>query len=273
MTAPAPSAAAPAASLAGVGVTFPNGTQGLRGIDLDVAPGEAVALVGPSGAGKTSLLRVLAGLLEPTVGAARLGGDSVTDLARSRRELPHRVGMVQQRLDLVPQLTVKHNVQAGLLGRWGALTSLAALLLPVEVPGARAAARRLGIEDKFHQRVAYLSGGEQQRVAMARLLVQDPRVVLADEPVASLDPARAEDLLRLLVILGRDADRALVTSLHVPDLARRHFDRIVGLRHGRIVVDLPAAAATRQALAPVYDLAGRGETSTEAIAADREAAR
>lgn len=220
-------------------------------VSLRIAGGETVALVGPSGAGKTSLLRVLAGQLRPSSGRVSLGGTDPLRL-RGRTALPRLVGLVPQRLDLIPQLSVKHNVQAGALGRWGVLRSLAALLLPLEHPPARDGADRLGLGERFHQRVADLSGGEQQRVALARLLVQDPEVLLVDEPVASLDPALADDLLALLRDLAREQGRTLVASLHTPDLARRHVDRIIGLRDGRVAFDLPSRQVTADVLRSLY---------------------
>lgn len=222
-------------------------------LSLTVSAGQSVALVGPSGAGKTSLLRLLAGQLFPASGSVVLAG---RDLARlpGRRELPRLVGLLPQRLDLVPQLSVKHNVQAGALGRWGLLRALGALVLPLEHPPARAAVERVGLGDRFGDRVADLSGGEQQRVALARLLVQDPALVLADEPVASLDPARAAQLLDLLRSAAREDGRTLVTSLHDPEQARRHVDRMVGLRDGRVVFDLPSQQVTTDLLAGLYRL-------------------
>jgi phosphonate transport system ATP-binding protein len=222
-------------------------------VSLTVPAGQTVALVGPSGAGKTTLLRALAGQVRPTGGSVLLAGH---DLARlpGRRELPRLVGLLPQRLDLVPQLSVRHNVQAGALGRWGLARSLAALLLPLEHPPAREAVRRVGLRERSAARVADLSGGEQQRVALARLLVQDPRTLLADEPVSSLDPARADQLLGLLCGLAGQDGRTLVASLHAPDLARRHFDRVVGLRAGRVVFDLPPARVTAEVLEALYRL-------------------
>lgn len=246
--------APPACELDGVTVSY--GAEVAVGpVSLRVEPGEAVALVGPSGAGKTTVLRVLAGTVRPAGGSVRLAGWDLDGL-RGRADLPRLVGMLPQGLDLVPQLSVKHNIQAGTLGRWGFARSLAALVLPLEHPPARAAARRLGVEPLFTRRVAELSGGEQQRVALARLLVQDPALVLADEPVASLDPARADDLLALLCEAARERGRTLVASLHTPDFARRHFDRIVGLRDGRVTFDLPPAAVTAEVLERVYRLIG-----------------
>lgn len=255
---------APACELDGVTVAY-GAVTAVRDLTLRIPPGETVALVGSSGAGKTSVLRVLAGLVAASAGTVSLHG---RPLAEQRRALPQMVGMMQQRLDLVGQLAVKHNVQAGALGRWGLARSLAALLLPVEHPPARAAAERVGVADKLGVRVAHLSGGEQQRVALARLLVQDPSMVLADEPVAALDPALADDLVALLCDLAREGRRTLVASLHSPELARAHFDRIVGLRHGRVAFDLPSDQVTADRLDELYELDAPGPTSTGHARAD-----
>lgn len=228
-------------------------TAALRGVSLTVEAGETVALVGPSGAGKTTLLRVLAGTIRPDRGTVHLFGRPLSGL-RPGPELTSLVGLMPQRLHLVPQLAVKHNVQAGLLGRWGILRSLAALLFPLEHPGALEAIGRVGLADKLHVRVGRLSGGEQQRVALARLLVQDPRILLADEPIASLDPARSDDLLELLVGLARGEERTVVTSLHEPAFARRHFGRLIALRDGEVVFDAPAHEVNEDDLAAVYRL-------------------
>jgi phosphonate transport system ATP-binding protein len=229
------------------------GRTALGPVSLAVPAGQAVALVGPSGAGKTTLLRVLAGQVTPASGTVVLGGQDLSRL-QSRRELPRLVGLLPQRFDLVPQLSVRHNTQAGALGCWGVLRSLAALLLPLEHPPAREAVRRVGLSELSATRVADLSGGEQQRVALARLLVQDPSVLLADEPVASLDPTRADQVLGLLRGMAGDDGRTLVASLHAPELARRHFERVVGLRDGRVVFDLPPAQVTADVLEGLYRL-------------------
>lgn len=218
-------------------------------VSLTVPAGQAVALVGPSGAGKTTLLRVVAGQVVPITGTVELCGRDLTRL-RGRRELPGLVGLLPQRLEL----SVRHNVQAGALGRWGVLRSLAALLLPLEHPPAVEAVRRVGLSELSAARVADLSGGEQQRAAIARLLVQDPSLLLADEPVASLDPARADQLLGLLRGMAGEDGRTLIASLHSPELACRYFDRVVGLRDGRIVFDLPPAEVTAEVLETLYRL-------------------
>jgi phosphonate transport system ATP-binding protein len=236
-------------------------TPAVGPVSLRVPAGQSVALVGPSGAGKTTLLRVLAGQVAPTTGQVLVAGRDLAGL-HGRRDRARTVGIMSQRLDLVPQLSVKHNVQAGVLGRWGLARSLAALLLPLEHPPAREAVARVGLEDHFGTRVADLSGGQAQRVALARLLVQDPKVLLADEPAASLDPARADDLLALLHQIARRNGHTVVTSLHDPDLARRHVDRVVGLREGKVLFDLPPDSVTDDMLQALYRLLSPVEPST-----------
>lgn len=224
-------------------------------LELVVRPGERVALVGPSGAGKSTLLALASGTLAPDAGRVRIGGHPAVRLGR--RERARRVGLMHQRHDLVEQLRVRHNVQAGLLGRWSTLRALLALLGPVEAPEARRALRRVGLEHAVERRTSELSGGEHQRVALARLLVQDPALLLVDEPVASLDPVRSAELLELLTGIGREGGRALLCSLHQPELALRHFDRVVAMRAGRIVADLATPEIGRAELDEVY-LVGRG---------------
>lgn len=257
-------AEAAACELRSVTVTY-GGVTAVEDLTLRISPGETVALVGSSGAGKTSVLRVLAGLVSASAGTVSVQG---RPLAEQRRALPQMVGMMHQRLDLVGQLAVKHNVQAGALGRWGLVRSLAALLLPLEHPPARAAADRVGVADKLGVRVTHLSGGEQQRVALARLLVQNPSMMLADEPVAALDPALADDLVALLCNLAREGRRTLVASLHTPELARAHFDRVVGLRHGRLAFDLPSDQVTTDRLDGLYDFAVPETAWTDRAAAE-----
>ncbi len=218
-----------------------HGQPALRGIDLTVRAGERVALVGPSGAGKSTLLAVCGGSLVPSGGEVEVLGLRFGGLAAgAQRPLRRRIGVIHQRLNLVGRLRVVHNVNAGHLGRWNCWQALTSLVRPRELRTARDALERTGIADKLFTRTDALSGGEQQRVALARVLVQDPELVLADEPVASLDPARAEEVMRLLCDTVATPARTLVVSLHDFDLAVRRCDRIVGLRDGTVHFDLPA---------------------------------
>ena len=235
--------------------------RGLSPLTLAIHPGERVALVGPSGSGKTTLLRLLAGALVPDQGphAISIDGKSPADL-KPGHELASLVGIVSQRFDLVPHLPVLHNVLAGRLGHWSLARSALSLVWPMDRRAAQQALARVGIADKINERPGHLSGGEQQRVAIARIMMQSPLVILADEPVASLDPARAEEVMELLVGLvswnddDGNSQRTLVASLHTATLIRRHFTRVIGLRDSRVQFDLPASELTDAVLDELYDL-------------------
>lgn len=225
----------------------------LDGVDLEVRAGERVALVGPSGAGKTTVLRLSTGSVRPTSGSVEvLGRDLDVVSPEQLREIRRRVGTVYQQLNLVGPLRVVHNVNAGRLGWWGPARALRSLVRPVQVDVAREALDRVGIGDKLFERTDRLSGGEQQRVALARVLVQEPELILADEPVSSLDPARAEEVMELLGEVVTDRRRTLIVSLHDFGLARRSCDRVVGVRAGRVAFDLPAGEVTDELGAELY---------------------
>ena len=251
--APAPASAAPAVALRAVVVRY--GEKVALEASLSVAPGERVALDGPSGAGKRTVLGLCSGARALSAGSVDvLGTDLATATPRQLRALRARIGTVHQRLDLVGPLSALQNVSAGRLGRWGLTTSLISLIRPVQAEPALAAMRSLGIEDLARTRTERLSGGEQQRVALARLLVQDPALVLADEPISSLDPERARAVMQMLAEVVATGQRTLLISLHDFDVARETCDRVVGLRQGRIVFDLPAAEVTARHRDALYRL-------------------
>ena len=227
--------------------------QALAPLSLTIAQGERVALAGPSGSGKTTLLYLLAGIIQPDAGKLFLAGQ---DLARQRpgNDKARLVGLIHQQYDLVPHLPVLHNVLAGRLGQWSLFRSIISLIWPQDRQMAEEALAQMGIADKIHERTSHLSGGEQQRVAIARLMVQGSRVILADEPVSSLDPVRAEDMLEILTALASGSGKTLVASIHSPRLMRKHFTRIIGLREGRLEFDVPASEVTDQVLERLYDL-------------------
>ena len=233
---------------------YPGGVA-LRPLSLAVHSGERVAVVGPSGSGKTTLLHLLGGVIQPDEGSVALNGHLLSDL-RPGRELSSLVGVIHQQFDLVPHLNVVHNVLAGRLGQWGLWRAVTSLVSPRDLDLAMAALDRVGLGERAYERASRLSGGEQQRVAIARLLVQDPRVILADEPVASLDPTRASDLMSLLSGIVSETGKTLVASLHSIELVRTHFSRAIGLRNGRLWFDLPVADVAEDMLGELYELEG-----------------
>ncbi|MBW3579690.1 MAG: ATP-binding cassette domain-containing protein [Actinobacteria bacterium] len=253
-------------SLRRAGVRF-GSTPALEAVDLEVAAGERVALVGPSGAGKSTLLSLLNGSRRPTEGSAVvLGRDLATVRGSELRHLQRRIGTVYQQHHLVGPLRVVHNVNAGRLGDWSLLEAVRSLLLPADVATAEAALAQVGIAEKLYERTDTLSGGQQQRVALARVLVQRPVAILADEPISSLDPTRAEEIMQLLAGLAGGTGRALVVSLHAVEQALRHCDRLVGLRGGRVLFDAAARDVTTAMVESLYRIGERGPEQGEGAA-------
>jgi phosphonate transport system ATP-binding protein len=228
--------------------------QALRDVDLRVEAGERVAVLGPSGAGKSTLLALLNGSVAASEGRVEVLGQEPSALTqRGLRTLRRRIGTISQRLDLIDQVRVLHNVNAGRLGRWSTARALGSLVWPGDPRDVRAALEQVGLGWAVYERTERLSGGERQRVAIARLLLQEPELVLADEPVSSLDPARSAEILRLLQ--SPLARSTLLVSLHQPELARAHCTRAVGLRDGRVVFDVAVAELGDDALHELYALA------------------
>jgi len=212
----------------------------LRGISLSAKRAERVAILGPSGSGKTTLFRAVNGFAKAASGTIHVNGIDVgAARGRALRELRSSIGVISQRHDLVDGLSVHQNVMAGALGRWSAWRALRFLVCPLkeELDQAASALSRVGLEHKLRSRTSGLSGGEHQRVAIARSLVQRPILMLADEPVASLDPALSEHILALLCGLAEENQVTLLCSLHQPHLAQRFFSRIVELNAGEIVAE------------------------------------
>lgn len=225
----------------------------LAGLDFGVEAGEAVAVIGPSGAGKTTLLELLACARQPSAGSLRIDGtDPWTLPRRALQALRGRLILVPQVPPLPPRQRVVTAVLAGRLPAWSLGTSLRSLFYPVDIPAADEALEAFDLADKLFERVDRLSGGERQRVGLARALVAPARLWLVDEPLSALDPARAE---RALQALRREASArgvTLVATLHQVDAALAHFPRILGLRDGRLLFDLPAGQVTREQLAGLY---------------------
>ncbi|WP_059170634.1 phosphonate ABC transporter ATP-binding protein [Bacillus sp. FJAT-27445] len=230
----------------------------LSSLSFIVSKGEKVALIGPSGAGKTTLLNTIAGIIEPDGGEWIISGKPRAEY-KSGKSFAKKVGVIRQQFDLVGQLPVIHNVLAGRLSDWGLVKSLLSLLFPRDKALALDALSRVGLEDKLYEETSSLSGGEQQRVALARLLVQKPEIVLADEPVASLDPARAEDVLAILSSIVTEENQTLLASLHSVEYARKYFTRIIAIKDGLVFFDLPTDQVTDSLLRDLYKLKGLPE--------------
>jgi len=230
----------------------------LTDLTFDVQPGERVALVGPSGAGKTTLIKLLNGSLRPSVGTLHLLGHNTASLSTvDLRAIQQRIGTVYQQFHLVRNLRVVHNVNAGWLGAWSLPKAALSLIWPQEVDAARRVLTRVGIPEKLHERTAELSGGQQQRVAIARVLRQNPDVILADEPIASLDPSHSRAIMDLLRDLSTETGKTLVVSLHTVEYAFSHCQRMIGLREGRIMFDSPSGNITSAMVDDLYHIGER----------------
>lgn len=230
-----------------------NGVHALRGVDLAISSGERVAIIGPSGAGKSSLLNLLASALAPSSGEVELLGQQPWQLsARARQRLRSRIGLVHQAPPLPPRQRVITAVLAGKLGQWSLAKSLLNLLHPLDIAGARRELSKLDLADKLFAQCQQLSGGQLQRVGIARALYQAPELLLADEPVSAMDPVLADHTLSVLCRHAQASGVTLVASLHAVDLALAHFARIIGVRDGLIVFDRPAGEVDQALLDALY---------------------
>lgn len=229
------------------------GKIALSSLSFSIRKGELVALIGPSGAGKTTLLNSIAGLVPLHSGELMIDNLPIAKYKKGK-QFAKKIGVIRQQFDLIGPLAVIHNVLAGKLSEWGFFKSLLSLLVPQEKEVAIHALERVGLKDKTFEITATLSGGEQQRVAMARLMVQNPEIILADEPVASLDPARADDVLSMLTKIVTEEKQTLLASLHSVEYARKYFTRIISLKNGEIFFDLPTEKVTDELLTELYQL-------------------
>ncbi|MGH8222714.1 MAG: phosphonate ABC transporter ATP-binding protein [Woeseiaceae bacterium] len=246
-------------SLRGVKHTMLDGREALAGVGLDIAGGERAAIIGPSGAGKTTLLRVLAAALRPSSGAISIDAADPWSLPPARlRRLRSRIGLIHQAPPLPPRQRLVTAVLAGRLGEWGLWKGIASLAYPADIAGARQALARLQLAERLFDRCDRLSGGELQRVAVARVLYQRPQLLLADEPVSALDPQLADHSVGELNREAHERGVTLIASLHAVDLALKWFPRIIGLRDGAVVFDAPPVRVTGAMLRDLY----RGELPT-----------
>lgn len=232
--------------------TYPDGTKALRGVSLTLSRGEIVSVIGLSGAGKSTLLRCINGLVRPTSGNVAFDGKAVAWDAGSMRHLRRKIAMIFQHFNLIGNLSVMSNV---LMGR---LSYQSCLMQPLYGFSRRdreiavTALDKIGLLNEWDKRASELSGGQQQRVGVARALAQEPRLLLADEPVSSLDPLTADTVLGHFVKIVRQEKLATLMNLHAVELARKYSDRILGIREGRCVWQGLSSELTTSVLKSIY---------------------
>lgn len=252
----------------GLSKTFRN-KPALKNISVSVASGEMVALIGASGSGKSTLLRHIAGLIQSDrddrckihVGGRPVQADG--RLSAEARDIRRDIGVIFQQFNLVNRLSVLTNVLTGVLGRIPALRGTLGLFTHAEMLAAMQALARVGIAETARQRASTLSGGQQQRAAIARAMVQGAKIVLADEPIASLDPASAKRVMQTLAEINENDGITVVVCLHQVEYARRYCPRTIALRDGEVAYDGPSEALTHEFLREIY-----GEASEELVLPD-----
>lgn len=236
-----------------VSKVYPNGTKGLDQINLTFAKGEFVAVVGLSGAGKSTLLRSINRLHDISEGDILIDSRSITRAKGKQLRLIRRnIGMIFQSFNLVKRSSVLRNVLAGRVGYHSTLRTILGRFPEADMNLAFEALYRVNMVEKAYSRADELSGGQQQRVAIARVLAQEAKIILADEPVASLDPLTTKQVMDDLKKINQELGITTIVNLHYIDLARQYATRIVGLRAGRIVFDGPVSEATDERFAEIY---------------------
>jgi len=246
-------------------VTYPGGVHALRDLTLEIPDGQMMVIVGLSGAGKSTLIRAINGLVPLTSGDVTIDGVSVRNAKpRQLRQLRSKIGMIFQTFNLVNRTTVLNNVLMGRLHNSGTMRSLVGWYRQEDIETAMRALERVGIVEKAYVRSANLSGGQQQRVGIARALAQEPKIILADEPVASLDPPTSHVVMRDLQRINRDLKITTIVNLHFLDLAKVYGERIIGLREGELVYDGTGAQADENVFRDIY---GRSLTADDVLEA------
>lgn len=244
---------APLLAVEGLTKVYPTGKKALGGVDVVIDRPQLVAVIGSSGAGKSTFIRCINRLVEPTAGSVRLTGEDIVALdRRGLRAARRRIGMIFQEYNLVERLSVMQNVLSGRLGYTGLLASLRYRFPPEDIQAAFALLDRVGLDGYHNQRADALSGGQRQRVGIARALMQRPDLLLLDEPTASLDPKTSRQIMRLVRELVAERQTPAIINIHDVALARAHADRIIGMKDGLIVFDAEAGALSDAALTRIY---------------------
>lgn len=243
-----------------VGLVYPNGTVGLKNINATIKDGEFVVIVGLSGAGKSTFIRSINRLVTPTSGVLSIDNENILGYKGSDlRKLRTKIGMIFQNYNLVKRTNVLKNVLAGRLGHTGTLRSILNLYQKEDISLAYESLQRVNIGEKIYNRADELSGGQQQRVSIARVLTQQPKYILADEPVASLDPPTSHQVMTYLKKINKEDKITTIVNLHFIDMAMEYADRIIGMRAGEIVFDGPASEVTEKTFEEIYGRSIREE--------------
>jgi phosphonate transport system ATP-binding protein len=239
--------------LQNLGKSYKTGDDALKGVNLEIPDGQIVGLIGPSGAGKSTLIRCVNRLVEPTTGKVILNDVDVTTLsAGGLRKERRKMGMIFQEYALVDRLTIMENVLSGRLGYVGFWKSFLRKYPQSDVDEAFRLLERVGLDHMVDKRADELSGGQKQRVGIARALIQDPEVLLIDEPTASLDPKTSRQIMRLIAELCKERNLSTIVNIHDVALAQMYVERIVGLQLGEIVFDGPPEGLTPDVLTQIY---------------------
>lgn len=247
--------------LKGLTKRYPTGDLALNNVDLSVPAGQVLALIGPSGAGKSTLIRCINRLVEPTSGTVMLDGQDLSSLRGKRLKAARReIGMIFQSYALVDRLSVMENVLSGRLGYLGFWRSLLRRFDSADVQRACELLERVGLLEMLDKRGDALSGGQKQRIGIARALMQQPKLLLVDEPTASLDPKTSRQVMRLLVELCQEQNLAVIINIHDVALAQQFVDRVVGLAAGEVVFDGKPDQLDEKTLTLIY---GEEDWSTD----------
>ncbi|WP_226037203.1 phosphonate ABC transporter ATP-binding protein [Aquibacillus saliphilus] len=234
-------------------LVYPNGNEGLKNINIKINEGEFVVIVGLSGAGKSTFIRSINRLVTPTDGELIVDDEDILKHnGKSLRALRKKVGMIFQSYNLVKRSTVLKNVISGRLGYTGTFKSIFNMFPKEDMQLAYENLKRVNIEEKLYSRADELSGGQQQRVSIARVLTQQPKVILADEPVASLDPPTSHQVMKYLKRINKEDNITTIVNLHFIDMAMEYADRIIGMRAGEVVYDGPASEVTEKTFEEIY---------------------
>lgn len=250
---PPASATPPLLAIKALVKVYASGARALDGVSFTVTRPEVIAIIGSSGAGKSTLIRCINRLVEPSSGQVCLGETQIVGLPpRELRRARRRIGMIFQEFNLVERLTVMENLLSGRLGSVGFFAAWLRRFPPQDIANAFAMLERVGLAGLHDSRADALSGGQRQRVGIGRALMQNPDVLLVDEPTASLDPKTARQIMRLIRSLAEERGTPVLVNIHDVALAQRFADRVVGLKAGRVIFDGLSADLTPQVLTEIY---------------------